>query len=364
MSLNISVHAQEKLTLQGQTGIALPFTDIRDFSYTGINHNITLGTGIGYYLTESKNTRARFDILGGKMSASNQNIAWDNQFFETSASIEYNIISLFDKDAKVRLNLRGGVGMAIFTARAIDRQTRLLVNEMPSNFQSQNAFEWGSFALLGANFAFPITERLALNFGYNHRFIFSQNLDAIPNSSDDTYGIVTMGFTASLKSGKNPKMVEVDPMFLNELKTKVSVYEEMEKDRESERISRVELQNEELKAQISALREAIDTIKSKKSASSINQVEAHDNGARLRSSSGQQTDSQFRVIIASVSSKKAAENFVNNSKHVDIENVDIIYIDNLNTFRVVYKSTKVFSEAQQALSEIKQYFSDAWIASF
>jgi hypothetical protein len=358
---SIALFGQERLSLHGFTGIALPYTDVRDLSYTGINHNISLGTGLGYFLSDSKTTRLRFDLLGGKMAASDQSIVWDNQFFETSASIEYNILSLLDESSKLQLNLRAGIGMAIFTARAIDRQSRQLLQELPVNFHSQNAFEWGNFALLGANFGLPISERLVLNMGYNHRFMFSQNLDAIPNSSNDNFGIVTIGFTASLQSGKNPKMVEVDPIYLNELKTKVSVYEDLEKERESERLARIEMQNEELRAQIQLLKENLDTIQSVKisGASTTQSSSKKDNVQRAARS-----DEKYRVVIASVSSVKAAERFLSATPHASINDVEILYFEDLNTYRVITLSTSDISQARNELSKVREHFADAWIARF
>jgi hypothetical protein len=356
----VSIQAQEKLTIQGQTGLALPYTDIRDFSYTGINHNITVGTGLGYYLDENNHTRLRLDLLSGKMAASNESVAWDNQFFEISTSYEYNILALIDKSSKLKLNLRAGVGMAIFTARAIDRRTRMNINEVPIGFNSQRAFEWGNFGLLGANFAFPISDRLAFNLGYNHRFMFSQNLDAIPSSSNDTYGVMTLGFTASLKSGRNPKKVEIEPEVLSDLRAKVDVYEKMANDRESERIAKIEMRNQELDAQILMLKQELAEMKQiEESSQEANQSPKL---AASKPASVSQNE-KFRVVIASLPTQALAERFVLNSG-ISNNQVEIFYVKEVNSFRVVIKSTNDRAEAVQTLNSVKSDFNDAWIARF
>jgi hypothetical protein len=355
--LSYASNAQEKLTIQGQTGLALPYTDVKDFSYTGLNHNIILGTGLGYYLDENNQSRIRFDLMAGKMASSSDLVAWDNQFFETNVSFEYNILSLIDEGTKFKLNLRAGVGMAIFTARAIDRQTRVLISEVPANFNSQRAFEWGNFGLLGANFSFPLSERLALDLGYNHRFMFSQNLDALPSSSNDTYGVVTVGLTASLKSGKNPKTVEIEPEVLNDLRTRVKVYESLESERESERISNIEMQNLELGAQVELLKNEIDSIKLSKDQAN---KEANTSDVLLDMPANV---AKFRVVVASLATKARAEQFVVKSG-LSMSDVEIFYIDNIKSYRVVIGSSDKRAEADQILKRAKNAFKDAWLAQF
>lgn len=354
-----SLQAQEKLSFQAQTGLVLPYTDIREFSYTGLNQNLSVGAGIAYDVIP--NGLLRLDLLGGRMAASNSLRAWDNQFFETSLSLDYNLMAAIDPNALSGFYLRAGLGMMVYSARSFERSTGQLLTGIPQGFNSQNAVEWGNLALLGASFRIPLAPNLQMTFAYDHRFAFDLNLDALNPSASDNFGVASLGVVARFGTKKHPNSVEVDPLVLQELKTKVQVYEAQEQVRESQRIAQIEMQNQELEMQIFDLKNRVDSLQKGPSEGSSTTAEQKTASNASRPAKGLNGKQQYRVIVASISEEPKAIAFVEAKK---LEGAEIVYFEDLKTYRVVFASTSKWIEAKAELEEAKKIASDAWIAQF
>ena len=76
---------------------------------------------------------------------------------------------------------------------------------------------------------------------------------------------------------------------------------------------------------------------------------------------GGNSEKKWRLVIGSVPDKQKAEALVAKSGN---SNVQIMYVDELSTYRLVYGSYENIRDAQQALSEIRGSFPDAWMVFF
>ena len=70
---------------------------------------------------------------------------------------------------------------------------------------------------------------------------------------------------------------------------------------------------------------------------------------------------QWRVVVSSMPSRELADKFID--RH-NIEHADVLYVDRLDTYRVVYASFAELSDAQTEFSIIRSDYPDAWLVYF
>jgi hypothetical protein len=70
---------------------------------------------------------------------------------------------------------------------------------------------------------------------------------------------------------------------------------------------------------------------------------------------------QWRVVVSSMPSEELARRFI--ERH-GIETADVVYVDRLDTYRVVYASFNELSDAQTEFSLIRADHPDAWLVYF
>ncbi len=70
---------------------------------------------------------------------------------------------------------------------------------------------------------------------------------------------------------------------------------------------------------------------------------------------------QWRVVVSSMPSQQLAQRFI--SRHA-IEDADVLYVERLNTYRVVQASFPELSDAQVEFGLIKSDFPEAWLVYF
>ena len=73
------------------------------------------------------------------------------------------------------------------------------------------------------------------------------------------------------------------------------------------------------------------------------------------------TEKQWRLVIGSVTEKEKAERL---AAKWGFPNTEIIFVDYLSTYRVVYESFAELSEAQRAFSQIENEHPNAWVVFF
>ncbi len=76
---------------------------------------------------------------------------------------------------------------------------------------------------------------------------------------------------------------------------------------------------------------------------------------------GSNGQEMWRLVIGSVPQKEKAEALAAKTGN---SNVEIFYVDELSTYRLVYGSYANIQDAQQAFSEIQEKFPEAWMVFF
>ena len=371
---SFALQAQEKLSANVELGLGIPFVDLNQNTYAGYKPNLGVNAGVGYLY--NPNTRFRLDIVGVQLNGNDDAAYFQAQFYEGSVSAEYNLLSLFDKNPKYKLNARGGVGAGIHNGVLYDINTRDKITEVPAQQPGGTNFSINTFVLLGLNVGIPVSDKIDLNIGYGHRVLWFQPwLDVFNSESFDTWGLLSVGAHYTLKSDRDPSKIEVDPKKYNNLKAKADSSDTFaaQADRNAEKVGRLEMSNQEKDMQIAMLTSQMESLKANPMVKTVsaNQTKSSKGSESNQGGSDEgsiESDSdlgpaQYRVIVVSSPTRRGAERFIERSKLVS-DNMKIAYIERLETFRVIYKSTANYAEAKQYRDEARQYYSDAWITKF
>ncbi len=360
-----SLQAQEKLSANFGVGLGIPFVELNQNTYQGYKPNLGVSGGIGYNL--SPEARVRLDFLALQLNGNNATNYFQNQTYEGAAAIEYNLLGLFSDKPRYKLNALGGLGAGITNSILYDINSRQKVTEVPAQEPGGTGFSIQTFVLLGLNVGIPVTDKIDINISYGHRVLWFQPwVDAFNPESFDTYGVLMVGTQFTLKSDRDKSKIEVDPKKFNQLKAKADSSERFESqaNRNAEKVGRLEMSNQEKDMQIAMLRNEVDSLKanpvvkekSTQTANNKTQSSAVASDADLG-------EAQYRVIVVSSPTRSGAQKFIDRTK-LDKDEMQIAYIERLDTYRVIYKSSTSISEAKAARKEARKYYSDAWIAKF
>lgn len=370
--ITVGLKAQEKLSANLEFGLGIPFVELNSNNYVGYKPNLAISAGIGYQF--DKASRLRGDLLAGQLNGNNTVYYFQAQSYEGSLSYEYNLLHLFGAvGSDFKLNGRIGVGAGIMNSHLYDITTRTRIREVP-NVSTGNSFSLQTFILAGANAGIPITDKIDLNIGYAHRLLWFQPwVDAYDPNSFDTYGYFTAGFTFFLKSDRDKSKIEVDPKKYEALQLKADSSDAFaaKANRNNEKVARLEMSNQEKDMQLSIMRSEIDSLKAnpvvvQKEVSKPSGSVGSASSSNASSNTASSTDLgpvQYRVVIVSSPTREGAQKFINRSK-LNKDDMQIAYIEKLDTYRVVYKSTDSIEAAKAARTEARQYYADAWIAKF
>ena len=142
--------------------------------------------------------------------------------------------------------------------------------------------------------------------------------------------------------------------------------------RNNEKVARLEMSNQEKDMQLEMMRSELDSIKANPVV--VTKEVKPGKGERMvvREAGSDQAAGtgnadlgpvRYRVVVVSSPSQAGAQRFIDRCK-LDKSEMMIAYIEKLDTYRVIYKSSESLDSAKKAAQEARQYYSDAWIAKF
>lgn len=356
-----SVQAQEKLSGHLYTGWLVPQNDFTDSDYEGNKPNLAIGVGMGYQLAPALTLRG--DLMAGNMDGNHTTYYYETSMYEAKLGLDFNVVKLFKKDyEKVKLNVHVAPGMAFYSARMYDINTRQKLVESP--VPGEKALSPNFILAYGGSVGIALTPKLDLNIGYSNRFVDEVEWMDANKSGDysDYYGMAQVGFTYYLKT--DPSKVEVDKKAYADLNKSVANLKEEAKENEEneDRIAVLEMENESKAQRIEELEAELDSAKTNYTTAMATTTVTAGKEAPADTEAILGTP-QYRIIIASLPNRAMAQRFIDRS-NLDKSGMVIAYIENLNTYRVIYKSYPTFEAARKELLSIKGAIPDAWVVKF
>lgn len=358
----LSLHGQEKLSGAIYGGVLFPHNDFNQTDYVGYKRNWAVGINMGYQVGSF--IRLRGDINTGLLNGNNATNYYETDIYEASLGADFNLIKLFAPDYNmVKLNIQGGVGMMMYSARLYNRATSQKVVESP--IRGVRTFSPNAIVVYGANLSFEITPKLDFTLGYTNRYTDAVDWMDGQKSGDhtDTYGMGQVGFTFYLKKDEDPTKIEIDKKrYNNLLATQDSLGKQLDqREVNQEKLAELEMANEEKSVKIRMLESEIDTLKKNLIAKVDTAITKP--APFAANASAVLAQEQYRVVVASLPTREMAQRWIDKSR-LDKSEMVIAYIEDLNTYRVVYKSFDTYPAARKELLSIKPTVSDAWVVKF
>lgn len=356
-----TAQAQEKLSGHLYSGWLVPQNDFIHADYEGNKPNLSVGVGMGYEIARSLTLRG--DLMAGQMDGNHEVYYYETNLYEAKLGLDFNVIKLFNKDyEKIKLNAHVAPGLAFYSARMYDIDTREKLVESP--IPSDKSLSPNFILAYGGSVGIALTPKLDLNIGYANRFVDEVEWMDANKSGDysDYYGMAQIGFTYYLKT--DPSKVEVDKKAYADLNKKVANLEQEAKDTEAneERIAELEAANKTKTQRIDELEAELDSAKTNYTTAMATTTIAAKNQAPA-DAEAILGEPQYRIVVASLPNRAMAQRWIDRST-LDKSGMVIAYIENLNTYRVVYKSFPTFESARKELLTIKGSIPDAWVVKF
>ena len=356
-TVNYSVSAQEALSGHLNTGVVIPFNDFTGAGFKGVKPNILVAPGLGYSLGDS-GFRLRGDFTLATMNGDNDRDFYETSFYEGLLTAQYDVVNLFG-DSDFKLYLTAGAGLLFYYSKLYDIQTRSRISESP--IPSESSFSANPVLAGGFEMGYPLSQNLEINLGFVERALIGNDyMDAFASgSSDDLYGNLTVGLTFYLKDKKDVNMVEMDRSKYNRLISTIDSLENTSNQGDPEEIARLEMESKDKDVKIQILENELDSLRAKVvkiDTEKRNIPPAPDAEALLSSP-------RYRIIVASLPSRTMAQRWIDRS-NLDKSEMIIVYVSDLNTYRVIYKSYDSYEAARKEQQQVKSVVSDAWIKKF
>lgn len=374
---SLNAFSQENLSANIYTGWLFPYNDFTETDYIGYKPNLAVGAGMGYEIFPD--VRLRGDLLYGSMNGNNSINYYETTIFEPQLGVDLNVIGLLtDEFDAVKLNLQGGTGIMLYSSRLYDRETGMKVVESP--VRDQKSLSPNSFLSYGVNVSVKLSHKLDLNLGMTNRYVFDAEYIDAQQSGDytDHYGLAQIGFIYYLKSDRKPNTVEVDQNRYSQLSREAESVKDVEQELEDSRetIATLEMEQQEQSIRIRKLQEELDSAKAGRSTGSMttgtgtgtartNTVTTNEGAKQYSSPKAEEVLSrrQFRIIVASLPTRQMAERWIEKSS-LEKDEMVVAYIENLDTYRVIYRSFDSYEAARKEHQKIKSSIADAWIIKF
>lgn len=351
---SLNVNAQSKISAHLNTGLHVPLNDFTDNTFQGVRPNTFVSGGLGYVLADK--FRLRGDLSMGILNGDNNVNFYETTLIETALFAEYDILPYIVLSKKFEFYINAGTGLVAYQTKLFDIATRDRITESPvpgSSSYSLNPLLSGGF-----NAVYALYPNLAINLGYTQKLtLFNDYMDGFQSGSgNDYYGTLNVGLIATFKKIRDKSKVEIDKKKYNNLISTIDSLDGAAKRGNPEKMARMEMESQEKDLKIRSLEMKIDSMETRVvSVQSENpKSDASPDAAAILATS------QYRIIVGSMPSRERATRWINKS-NLDQSEMVVLYVDDIDTYRIIYKSYNTYAAAKKDLPSVKAVVADAWI---
>lgn len=366
-----SLKAQGHIVVNTSLGVMKLISPLDSWSFQRYKINASLIPDVGYQFNEKfyLGTMLYVGILNG----ADVNRYFETTYFSPSLMGRMNLIPFFGGSSKTRLEVEAGLQVMSFYTTLFNRNTNAKILQVPSN-RGSLSFAPGGFG--GLRVTVPLNNYLGLSGGYRFHIVNNPWIDGIKSNPDEFLSFLhdfNVGFRLSLENMLRKNEVRVDRKKyqnlnaqLNDLQQnqqRLTASNEAKLKEKDNRILALTKENDSLRAYIASLNIEEDEDDSK-------------SGQMVTTSSGKvrgdkkQIDPMeavknkaFRIIVGSFPTQLMAETYMEKSPLNNPE-MFVVYVEDLKTYRVVYKSYPTRDAAMKDLGKVRESVKSAWIIYF
>lgn len=290
---------------------------------------------------------------------------FEHQSLQALIGIDWDVLGEFKDNSKLGIHVVASIGGSLFQTEAYDATTNLSIARVPN----EGAYSMATLASLGANVSYPIHNQIDIFAGYRSTgYLWNDWADGRSSGeSPDVLGQFSLGLRFAL-NGRVP-MAKVSQSDYDELvaakveaeRQKTEAEDELEVSRQ-----RYETQIEDLYNVLSVMNNNIDSLNQKitvlrstPGSSTEYTVQSKTGGASTPNAEG----SMWRLVVGSFPNLEMANEFAA-QQVVGGGDYEVVFIEDLKTYRVVYKSYASLNNAKADLQKVKEVIANAWIIRF
>jgi hypothetical protein len=355
-----TISAQSKLSGSLYTGLVVPFSDLSETSYPGYQTNFGVGIGLGYNLNEKFQLRG--DAMFGSINGSVSDLYYRGKVFDAGLTARYDVVKLLQPSSKFSVRPALGAGLTFYNSTLFEISTGDKLAVSPNEGQG---FSPNPFMAAGINFGYALSKNLSLDLGYNQRYLLGQDyLDAFTSGGfDDQYGMLSVGLSFSLKPTQKPGTVEIDKSRFNNMKSRMDSLEQEANQGGRLKVARLEMKAQEQKLAIARLETEVDSLRAMANTAAVSTDNSSPSNQINANAEAILGTPMYRIVVVSMPSQSRAQAWIDRS-NLDKSEMVVAYVEDVNTFRVVYKSFETVAAAKKELQSVKSSIPDAWIVKF
>lgn len=323
----------------------------------------TLSPGVGmtiqYGITDY--LRAYGDLTFGSANGGNEFFYYENQHLQGLTGLQLDAVKAFGGDSK--LGIYGDIGFGWNFGQSESREVSTgRLRRVPA----QGAFTNAPVLAGGGGISYSISNQVDLYGGYRTAWLYDNDWADGFQSGDysDWLGQISIGVRFAIDG--HDKKVKIDQSEYNELvnarKQAESERDEAIADLESAR-NQYDAQIEDMYNVLSIMNNNIDSLKQKITV--LKQSDRGESTFDVQNEDGTVTPGAnlWRIVIGSFPNAESARAFAGRAVAGEGE-YEVVFIEDLETYRVVYKSYSSLSLAREDLTEVREQVPDAWIIKF
>lgn len=353
IALSTNGQSLNKFSLSTNVGYGFLYGELTEKAGTSSRANASFDGSISYHPNDSWRFTAQ--LTNGIFSGRSSLASFESSFIEPSLLAGYNLMPLFNKKSKFRLEAEIGLGWLGFYGSRYNVGQTMLQAKIPNEGVLSNS----PVGLLGGKLGYAINEKMDIQLGYTQRHIHDNDyFDGYSGGEGgDHFGLATAGVVFYLKSD-----VKSD-----EMKVKKKEYETVVAEN-TQLKDEVELAMEEKQAQLKAKDQQIAELQSKvDSMESLPAVVNAKDAAtreRLEAENGGVIKEQYRVVVGSFSKLENAQEYVSERFPNDGDDIKIVYVKDMKMYRVIYRSYDSYYDAKRDIDKLKGKVKGLWIVRF
>lgn len=353
IALSTTGQSINKFSLSANAGYGFLFGDLPEKAGVSSRANASFDGSISYHLNDSWRFTAQ--LTNGILSGRSTFASFESSYYEPSLLAGYNLMPLFNKKSKFRLEAELGLGWLGFYGSRFNVAQNTLQAKVPNEGVLSNS----PVGLLGGKFGYAINDKMDIQLGYTQRYVHDNDyLDTYSGGEGgDHFGVASAGIVFYLRSD-----VKSD-----EMKVKKKEYETVVAEN-TQLKDEVELAMEEKQAQLQAKDQQIAELQSRvDSMESLPAVVNAKDAAtreRLEAENGGIIKEQYRVVVGSFSQLTNAKDYVAERFPNEGDDIKIIYVKDMKMYRVIYRSYDSYYDAKRDIDKLKGKVKGLWIVRF
>ena len=358
---NVHASAQGHFVVNTSLGVMRLISPLDSWAFPKFKINAVMTPDIGYQFNNKFYAGAALSV--GILNGADAKQYYESTFFSPGVVGRLNLIPFFNNTTKTRLEIEGGLEVFSFYTTLYKRSNGQKILFVPSN---KGSLSMGGGGNVGLRATFPVNDNVGFSVGYKIHIISNPWIDGIKKSADESFSYIhdfSIGLRLSLENMLKKNEVRVDRKKYQNLNSQLQDLQQ----NQQRLVASNEVKLREKDNQIVSMAKEIDSLRAYLAA--IPEIKEESPSASA-SGGRKQVDPMeavknkaFRIVVGSFPTQLMAQNYMERSP---LNNPDmfVVYVEDLKTYRVIYRSYATREAAQKELSKVRENVKTAWIIYF